>query len=249
MNNTLNHTSLQPLLFDFRDFSFSNKIPLSAKEAEFASCWNSIAGMLPSSLFETNRIGRRGYRDADILAVRVAMLFFRQNNIRQTLSFLETSMGVRMTVGMKDVPSESVVSRRSKVLASTLDVFSQLVDEYRFANVGKAMREKPHELIFSRFCASIATLYCESKEVRFYAEQQHLSPKYFATVIKNETGIRAADWIANYVIIQAKEMLRHHRAMSIQQISDALGFSDQSTFSRYFKSHVQITPSEYRIQT
>ena len=78
--------------------------------------------MLPSSLFETNRIGRRGYRDADILAVRVAMLFFRQNNIRQTLSFLETSMGVRMTVGMKDVPSESVVSRRSKVLASTLDV-------------------------------------------------------------------------------------------------------------------------------
>ena len=122
MNNTLNHTSLQPLLFDFRDFSFSNKIPLSAKEAEFASCWNSIAGMLPSSLFETNRIGRRGYRDADILAVRVAMLFFRQNNIRQTLSFLETSMGVRMTVGMKDVPSESVVSRRSKVLASTLDV-------------------------------------------------------------------------------------------------------------------------------
>ena len=31
-------------------------------------------------------------------------------------------MGVRMTVGMKDVPSESVVSRRSKVLASTLDV-------------------------------------------------------------------------------------------------------------------------------
>ena len=122
MNNTLNHTSLQPLLFDFRDFSISNKIPLSAKEAEFASCWNSIAGMLPSSLFETNRIGRRGYRDADILAVRVAMLFFRQNNIRQTLSFLETSMGVRMTVGMKDVPSESVVSRRSKVLASTLDV-------------------------------------------------------------------------------------------------------------------------------
>lgn len=138
---------------------------------------------------------------------------------------------------------------RMNMLASTLDVFSQLVDEYRFANVGKAMREKPHELIFSRFCASIATHYCESKEVRFYAEQQHLSPKYFATVIKNETGIRAADWIANYVIIQAKEMLRHHRAMSIQQISDALGFSDQSTFSRYFKSHVQITPSEYRIQT
>ena len=50
------------------------------------------------------------------------MLFFRQNNIRQTLSFLETSMGVRMTVVMENVPSEPVMSRRSKKLAGTLDV-------------------------------------------------------------------------------------------------------------------------------
>ena len=78
--------------------------------------------MLPSSLFKPNGIGRRGYRDADILAVRMAMLFFRQNNIRQTMSFLETSMGVRMTVVMENVPSEPVMSRRSKKLAGTLDV-------------------------------------------------------------------------------------------------------------------------------
>ena len=122
MDDILNHTSLQPLLFDFRDFSLSGNIPLSDKEAEFASYWNSIAGMLPDSMFETNRTGRKGYRDADVLAVRIVMLFFRQNNIRQTLSFLEASMGVRMVVGMENVPSASVVSRRTKELAATLDV-------------------------------------------------------------------------------------------------------------------------------
>ena len=122
MNDILNHTTLQPLLFDFRDFSLSNNMPLSKKEAEFASCWNSMASMLPDSMFETNRMGRKGYRDAEVLAVRIVMLFFKQNNIKQTLSFLETSMGVRMTVGMENVPSESVVSRRSKELAKTLDV-------------------------------------------------------------------------------------------------------------------------------
>ena len=114
MNDILNHTTLQPLLFDFRDFSLSNNMPLSKKEAEFASYWNSIASMLPDSMFETNRMGRKGYRDADVLAVRIVMLFFKQNNIKQALSFLETSMGVRMVVGMENVPSESVVSRRSK---------------------------------------------------------------------------------------------------------------------------------------
>ena len=56
------------------------------------------------------------------------MLFFKQNNIKQTLSFLETSMGVRMTVGMENVPSESVVSRRSKELAKTLNV-DKMFDE------------------------------------------------------------------------------------------------------------------------
>ena len=93
MNDILNHTTLQPLLFDFRDFSLSNNMPLSKKEAEFASYWNSIASMLPDSMFETNRMGRKGYRDADVLAVRIVMLFFKQNNIKQALSFLETSMG------------------------------------------------------------------------------------------------------------------------------------------------------------
>ena len=69
MNDILNHTTLQPLLFDFNDFSLSNNMPLSKKEAEFASYWNSIASMLPDSMFETNRMGRKGYRDADVLAV------------------------------------------------------------------------------------------------------------------------------------------------------------------------------------
>ena len=122
MNDILNHTTLQPLLFDFRDISLSNSMPLLKKEAELASYWNSIASMLPDSMFETNRMGRKGYRDADVLAVRIVMLFFKQNNIKQALSFLETSMGVRIVVGMENVPSESVVSRRSKELAKTLDV-------------------------------------------------------------------------------------------------------------------------------
>jgi AraC-like DNA-binding protein len=135
---------------------------------------------------------------------------------------------------------------RIDMVMSTLDVFSQLVDEYRFANIGKVTKTKSHELLFSHFCDSISKHYRESREVRYYAELQHLSPKHFAMIIKDVTGISATQWIANYVIIQAKAMLRHHLGMSIQQVSDALGFPDQSTFSRYFKRHVQMSPSDYR---
>jgi AraC-like DNA-binding protein len=34
--------------------------------------------------------------------------------------------------------------------------------------------------------------------------------------------------------------------MTIQQISDELGFSDQTAFTRYFRTYTQITPKEYR---
>lgn len=121
---TSNNTSLQPLLFDFDEFLCRCNIKLSKRESEFASLWNAVAGMLPERMFETNQRGRRGYRDADIIAVRVAMLFFRQTNIKGTLSFLAMAPGVRMVIGMDSIPSESVVSRRSRELAEAVDIDS-----------------------------------------------------------------------------------------------------------------------------
>ena len=122
MNSTYNYTGLQPLLFDFDEFSYTNGLYLSEKEAEFASYWNMIISSLPSYLFEINYIGRKGYRDIDILAVRCVMLFFKQNNIKQTWLFLKGSPRIKEIVGMVKVPSESVISRKTKVLIQEIDI-------------------------------------------------------------------------------------------------------------------------------
>ena len=60
------------------------------------------------------------------------------------------------------------------------------------------------------------------------------------------SGIGASEWIARYVIIQAKHLLSHHPNVTVQQISDRLGFSEQASFARYFKKHTGVTPTEYR---
>ena len=41
-------------------------------------------------------------------------------------------------------------------------------------------------------------------------------------------------------------MLRHHPELTIQQISNQLGFSEQTSFSRYFKAHAGMSPKQYR---
>ncbi|MBQ9223214.1 MAG: AraC family transcriptional regulator, partial [Prevotella sp.] len=89
--------------------------------------------------------------------------------------------------------------------------------------------------------------YRESREVRFYADLFNLTPKYFATVIKQQTGTNASEWISSYVIIQAKALLQQ-RQLTVQQVALQLGFPDQSAFSRYFKKNVGISPTDYRDQ-
>ena len=83
-------------------------------------------------------------------------------------------------------------------------------------------------------------------EVAFYARLHHLTPKYFASLIKAETGISSTEWITNYVIIQAKMLLDSHKEMTVQQISYHLGFSEQASFSRFFKANTGMSPTEYK---
>lgn len=124
LNTTSNLTSLQPLLFDFSDLPSCFSVKLSKKESEFAAIWNMVLNLLPSSLFKENCLGRKGYMLVDILAVRAVMLFFKQANIKMTIEFLNGNQNVRDIIGLSKIPSESVISRRTKELFDNIDVDS-----------------------------------------------------------------------------------------------------------------------------
>lgn len=113
---------------------------------------------------------------------------------------------------------------RSVILGDLLEVLFLQLQEYRSENGIETHRPSPREELFSSFYHAIEQHYRESREVRFYADLFHLSPKHFATIIKQQTGTGALQWINSYVIIQAKSMLRHHRQMTIQEITHHLGF-------------------------
>ncbi len=104
----------------------------------------------------------------------------------------------------------------------------------------------PHEQLFSKFEQAIMLHYRESREVAYYANLMCLTPKYFATVIKELTGVTASDWINRYVIVEAKWLLQHQQNKSIQQIANYLGFTEQSSFSRFFKRYEGVTPNVFR---
>ena len=137
---------------------------------------------------------------------------------------------------------------RAEMQEELLKVLFLMLQEYSMAN-SREQNLSPREELFSRFYQAIEEHYRESHEVQFYADLFGLTPKHFAAIIKGQTGIKALTWINNYVAMQAKSMLRHMQQLSIQQVAEQTGFSEQATFSRFFKAITGKTPSEYRNQT
>ena len=133
---------------------------------------------------------------------------------------------------------------REELISSTFHTLMVLLSSFRYEqlesqqNIGHPLSQQFHDAVIEH--------YRQSREVSFYASMFHLSPKYFSTLIKQETGISAGEWIDRYVTLQAKELITRCRNHTIQQISDDLGFCEQASFSRFFKQQTGMTPTEYR---
>jgi len=81
--------------------------------------------------------------------------------------------------------------------------------------------------------------------VAFYASKLFISAKYLSLIIKESTGRSAAEWIDDYVILEAKNLLRFS-GKNVQQIAYELNFSNQSSFGKYFKHLTGMSPTKFQ---
>lgn len=101
------------------------------------------------------------------------------------------------------------------------------------------------ELFVDNFLKLVQDNFKEERGIAFYANKMYLTPKYMSTAIKEHSSKSAGEWIDEWVIMEAKALLKSSN-MTIQQISDELNFSTQSSFGKYFKRLVGVSPKEYR---
>ena len=152
-------------------------------------------------------------------------------------------------VELMEIISNTPVSRfphRHDMLLSQTDIMTDMLDAFRREMDDDARLHNRGYTVFNEFCHLLTMHYREQHEVAFYAEKAHLTTRHFSVVIKNEVGLSASDYIEQYLATQAKNLLSSRPDLSVQQISDHLGYADSPSFSRFFKRHTGITPGEFR---
>lgn len=87
--------------------------------------------------------------------------------------------------------------------------------------------------------------YGEKITLEFAASYVFMSPAHFSKLFKKSTGKNFVDYLAEYRIEKAKQLLVGS-ALMIYQISEQVGYSNFNYFSKVFKRYTGMTPKDYR---
>lgn len=134
----------------------------------------------------------------------------------------------------------------SSQIGATLYKIGDLLHNYYEAHPhGEESVQNRAEEYFRQFMKLLSIHYKSNRNVGFYAKELCITPKYLTTLIKRISGKSVSEWIDNYVILEAKTLLKFSNK-SIQEIAYDLNFPNQSFFGSYFKRNTGMSPSQYK---
>ncbi|MDC1106274.1 helix-turn-helix domain-containing protein [Prolixibacteraceae bacterium] len=78
-----------------------------------------------------------------------------------------------------------------------------------------------------------------------YASMINISPSYLTESVKTTTGKSAQQLLMEYKILLAKSLVKDEE-LTITQIAEQIGFSDNSNFVKFFKKYTGVPPLKFR---
>lgn len=142
--------------------------------------------------------------------------------------------------------TDKELPHRYQTLLAQLSVGYEFLNCYR-RDQDRQWTENRYADTFNRFCDLVVKHYRESREVKYYAGLLNLTPKHLSKVIRTATnGLSPVEWIEQYVTAQAKRLIESRATQTLQKIAYMLGFTEPTSFYRYFKRITGMTAKQYR---
>lgn len=159
-------------------------------------------------------------------------------SLRSFISMVEQELKGSET----DFSSEIIGGLIAATIYKVGDILTHYLTEH--PEVDSPIHNRAEEY-FRQFNELLGEHYKHERSVGFYARQLCITPKYLTTLIKRISGKSVSEWIDNYVILEAKTLLKYSN-MSVQEIAYYLNFPNQSFFGSYFKRNAGMSPSQYK---
>ena len=154
---------------------------------------------------------------------------------RPQIELIEES-GIRQDAVEKRINNSQSIEQIISTLSGTVEQVRQLTLE---------MQRSQPKRITARVKSYIQKHYMEKLTLEAICGSLYLSPQYVCSVFKQQEGITILDYITDYRIAVAKELLLNNR-YQINDVMLMVGYNDAKYFVKVFRKKTGVTPSEYR---
>lgn len=176
-----------------------------------------------------------------------AFPFYRTRQEQQLLKLTEhnpTDFEQRLQLILEEYRSKQLY-RYSKI-SSLVNAFyidsARNCEERTPAGPGDPSGYSQH---FRQFEDLLELNFATEKRTSVYAGWMNMTPKHLNRIAKGVCGLTTTAVITDRILLEAKRLLSHQE-MNLNEIAFALGFEEYAYFSRVFKKHTGITPSDFR---
>ncbi|MGE5582430.1 MAG: AraC family transcriptional regulator [Bacillota bacterium] len=138
---------------------------------------------------------------------------------------------------LNDIPSNIIVANQLTKIISSLIIS-------KFSRLNLKKYDQHHQEVL-KVINYIQENYQQPVTLNDLTGVALMSRYYFLRVFKNHTGASPYEYLINYRINKAKELLKNTN-LPVAEIGIAVGFVDYNNFIRKFKNAVGYTPLQYK---
>lgn len=205
-------------------------VKLMKKSSDFGTCGLCMEPFFFDSLSIGNYVYKRLYNSSHTTYV-LRLEDSDTVHIRKTLDLMSHYL-------TSDHPAEMAGSLVNFLLLQITEIFHS-------QNVHPAGRVKHSDALFRLFRKLLAENYRKEHELQFYADFLHISQTYLSRVIRQISGKTVNNYIAEALYTDARRLLVF-TDLTVKEIAEQLGFSDQSSFGKFFKKKSETSPANFR---
>ena len=205
-------------------------IELMKKSSDFGTCGLCLEPFFFDSLSIGNYVYKRLYNSSHTTYV-LRLEDSDTGHIRKTLDLMSHYL-------TSDNPAEMAGSLVNFLLLQITEIFHS-------QNVHPAGRVRRSDALFRLFRKLLAENYRKEHELQFYADSLHISQTYLSRVIRQVSGKTVNNYIAEALYTDARRLLVF-TDLTVKEIAEQLGFSDQSSFGKFFKKKSETSPANFR---